>query len=108
MVESNDPELKEDAGIKNEEEEEEEEAEEEEIDEAQPIRLSMLKELKYPIIWYNIYLFSITSVMETLWFSMMTKCLMRKFDYTLTESNNLIASQSILAMVLVVICSLYS
>ena len=68
----------------------------------------MLKELKYPIIWFNIYQISITSVMETLWFSMMTKCLMRKFDYTLTESNNLIASQSIFAMVLVVICSLYS
>lgn len=68
----------------------------------------MLKELKYPIIWFNIYLFSITSVMETLWFSMMTKCLIRKFDYTLEESNNLIASQSIVAMVLVVLCSLYS
>lgn len=79
-----------------------------EVDEAQPIRWSMLKDLKYPLIWYNIYLFSITSVMETLWFSMITKCLVVKYDYKLEESNNLIASQSVVAMVLVVINSVWS
>lgn len=78
------------------------------FDEAQPIRLSMFKDLKYPLIWASIYMFAITSVLETLWYSMATKLLIKKFKYTLIESNKLVFTQTLLGIVLIPVSAVYS
>lgn len=78
------------------------------IDEAQPIRLSMFKDLKYPLIWMSIYLFAITSLIETIWYSMITKLLIKKFKYSLIQSNKLIFVQTILGIFLIPVMALYS
>ena len=72
-----------------------------EADEAQPIKLSMFKDLKYPLVWINIYLFSITSALETIWFSFITKLIVERFGYTLMEANNLVGLQSIMGTIMI-------
>ena len=79
-----------------------------EVDEAQPIRMSMFKDLKYPLIWMNIYLFAITSVLETLWYSMITKLLIKRFSYSLIESNKLTFYQTICGIILIPFSAVYS
>jgi nitrate/nitrite transporter NarK len=56
----------------------------------------------------NIYLFSITSVLETLWYSFITKLYIKKFNFELVEANNMIATQSVMGTILIPISALIS
>jgi MFS family permease len=68
----------------------------------------MFKDLKYPLIWLNIYLFAITSLLETIWYSMITKLMIKRFHYSLIESNELTFYQTMGGILLIPISAVYS